>query len=305
MQKGQPFRVFAQKNSLEIIKIVVALLLAMSCGEYATDELLEDDYYKSEFERRVQERLESYNSHSDVKGGEAMNEKVQTPEGEIEQAAPTAESQPPVTEQPAPTDNPAVETTENDTAKEEKQTTVEPAKEMTPQQFEQYNEALRRISKTAKAGIPERYNAFEDAEVKAIVKQQVMAGETPNVKEIAAQVVAKHTPQPEHAPEEHKTTQDQNAEVLSLKAEIALLKAGILPERIEAAKKLFIAEGGDLDKIDAFVAQYPEWRKQEEGVVFTQAPPLVGKTAPSPDPQPVLNDFEKKVKEARKRAGLE
>lgn len=33
------------------------------------EELLEDDYYKSEFEKRVQERLEEYNSHSDVKGG--------------------------------------------------------------------------------------------------------------------------------------------------------------------------------------------------------------------------------------------
>ena len=34
----------------------------MSCGEYAPDELLEDDYYKSEFERRVQERKEEKHS---------------------------------------------------------------------------------------------------------------------------------------------------------------------------------------------------------------------------------------------------
>lgn len=240
-----------------------------------------------------------------------MDEKkeVQTPtpnEGEqIEQVTPPTDSQPPVEEQPAPVDTPATDNTETDKAKEET-ATPEPAKEMTPEQFEQYNETLRRVSKTAKASIPERYNAFEDAEVKAKVKQQVMAGETPNVKEIAAEVVARHTTQPDPAPAEQKPTQDQSAEILSLKAENALLKAGITRERIEAATKLFIAEGGNLDKVDEFVAKYPEWHKQEEsGVVITQAPPLAGKTAPTPTPQPVLNDFEKKVKEARKKAGLE
>lgn len=34
------------------------------------DELLEGDYYRSEFEKRVQERLNIENSHPDVKGEE-------------------------------------------------------------------------------------------------------------------------------------------------------------------------------------------------------------------------------------------
>ena len=54
---------------------------------------------------------------------------------------------------------------------------------------------------------------------------------------------------------------------MSLKAELALLKAGILTERIDAAKKLFIAEGGDLSKVAEFAAKYPEWQTAQEGRV--------------------------------------
>lgn len=258
------------------------------------DELLEDDYYKSEFEKRVQQRLEEY-SHSDVKGGQTMDE-VQKNEGELnEQNIAEAESQPSEV-MPAPTDDPAVEPTD---------AVEEPAKEMTAQQFELYNETLRRVSKTATASLSGHYNAFEDAEVKAVVKQQVMAGENPNVKELAAGVVTRLAPQDEPQPEEKTEQQTASAEIADLKAEIALLKAGITPDRIDAAKRLFLAEGGDLGKVGEFVAKYPEWHKQEVGVVFTKAPPIAGKTAPTPDRRPVLNDFERKVLEARKRAGLE
>ena len=84
-----------------------------------------------------------------------------------------------------------------------------------------------------------------------------------------------------------------------------MLKAGISTERIEAAKKLFIAEGANFDKVDEFVAAYPEWGASSGRVVLGKAQPLADKTAPTPGNPPVLNDFERKVKEARKNAGLE
>lgn len=235
-------------------------------------------------------------------------QEVQKTEGEIKKEA---AAQP--TAAPEATENPAA-ATETQTAEQQtdaQQTDAqqpEPAKEMTPAQFEQYNETLRRVSKTAKAGLPDRYNAFEDAEVRAAVKQQVMEGKTPDIKALAAEVIAKRTaPAPEPQTETKPQEQPKNDnEVLSLRAENALLKAGILPERVDAATKLFIAEGGDLDKIADFVAKYPEWRKTEGGgVVFTKASPVAGKTAPTPAGQPVLNDFEKKVAAARKARGLD
>lgn len=273
-------------------------------GILTFDELLEDDYYKTEFEKRVNQRLEDIkNSHSDVKGGNEMNGQVQQTEGQIKQGEAQVETNEQVS--PAPTDNPAVENT--DKAQQGKEETPkEPTREMTAQQFDLYNETLRSVSKSAKAGLPNRYNAFEDAEVKALVKQQVMQGETPNVKELAASVVTRLTHKEETPAPSLETTKTQPSdEIVSLKAENALLKAGITTGRIEAAKKLFIAEGAPFDKVAEFVAKYPEWQAQEGRVVFGKAPPLADKTAPTPASQPVLNDFEKAVKAARKKAGLE
>lgn len=238
-----------------------------------------------------------------------MDEQVQqttNPEGEIKQGEATATPTPQAT--PEATDNPAVETT--DTAQQGK--TIEPPeppKEMTAQQFEQYNEALRGISKTARRGLPDRYNAFEDNQVKAAVKASVMKGETPDVKELAASVITRLTRKdetPEPPPSTDETAAQNTAnELIELKAENALLKAGIQPERIEAAKKLFIAEGANFDKVNEFVAEYPEWGASSGRVVLGKAQPLADKTAPTPGSPPVLNDFERKVKEARKKAGLE
>lgn len=280
-------------------------------GILTFDELLEDDYYKAEFEKRVQQRLDiQQNSHPDVKGGtNTMNEQEVQKPNEGEQITPGAAQavQEPQTP-PATTDDPAVETT--DTAQQGKEETAqEPAREMTAEQFGLYNETLRRISKTAKASLPDRYNAFEDTEVKTLVKQQVMQGEKPNVKELAASVVTRLTHKEETTPppstETQEATPEPTDEVLSLKAENALLKAGISTDRIEAAKKLFIAEGANFDKVAEFVAQYPEWGAQSGRVVLGKAQPLADKTAPTPGNPPVLNDFERKVKEARKKAGLE
>ena len=180
---------------------------------------------------------------------------------------------------------------------------------MTAEQFDLYNETLRRVSKTAKASLPDRYNAFEDTTIKTLVKQQVMQGEKPNIKELAASVVTRLTHKEETTPppstETTQATPEPTDEVLSLKAENALLKAGISTDRIEAAKKLFIAEGANFDKVAEFVAQYPEWGAQSGRVVLGKAQPLADKTAPTPGNPPVLNDFERKVKEARKKAGLE
>lgn len=246
-----------------------------------------------------------------------MNGEVQqpNPEGEVKEqvAAPEAAAvEQPAPEQPAPaeaTENPAVENTE--TAQQEKaaeDAAKEPAREMTAEQFDLYNETLRRVSKTAKAKLPDRYNAFEDTEVKTLVKQKVMAGETPSVKELAESVVARMTKkaeptEPKPNPEQKAAT-DTAAELIELKAENALLKAGITTERLDAAKKLFIAEGAHFDKIDEFVAKYPEWHAQEgRGVVLSKAQPLSGKTAPNPGGQPVLNDYEAKVQALRKARG--
>lgn len=279
-------------------------------GILTFDELLEDDYYKAEFEKRVQQRLDiQQNSHPDVKGGTNTmdGQEVQKPnEGEQNNGAAQAVQEPQTP--PAATENPTVDNT--DTAQQGKtDETPESPKEMTAQQFEQYNEALRGISKTAKRGLPDRYNAFEDAEIKATVKATVMKGETPNVKELAASVVSRlthkeETPEPPPSTDETKT-QDTASELIELKAENALLKAGISTERIEAAKKLFIAEGANFDKVAEFVAQYPEWGASSGRVVLGKAQPLADKTAPTPGNPPVLNDFERKVKEARKKAGLE
>lgn len=229
----------------------------------------------------------------------------QNPEGEIKQGEATATTEPQAT--PTATENPTVEAT--DTAQQGKEETAkEPAREMTAEQFDLYNETLRRVSKTAKASLPDRYNAFEDTEIKTLVKQQVMQGEKPSVKELAASVVTRLTHKEEATPpstETTKATPDPTDEVLSLKAENALLKAGISTERIEAAKKLFIAEGANFDKVDEFVAAYPEWGASSGRVVLGKAQPLADKTAPTPGNPPVLNDFERKVKEARKNAGLE
>lgn len=279
-------------------------------GILTFDELLEDDYYKAEFEKRVQQRLDiQQNSHPDVKGGaNSMDgQEVQKPnEGEQNNGAAQAVQEPQTP--PAATENPTVDNT--DTAQQGKEETAqEPAREMTAEQFGLYNETLRRISKTAKASLPDRYNAFEDTEIKTTVKQQVMQGEKPNVKELAASVVTRLTHKEETTPppstETQEATPEPTDEVLSLKAENALLKAGISTERIEAAKKLFIAEGAHFDRVDEFVAAYPEWGASSGRVVLGKAQPLADKTAPTPGNPPVLNDFERKVKEARKKAGLE
>lgn len=255
--------------------------------------------------------------------GIAQTEATKT-EGGVNTAQPTPEVKPTTaTENPTPaTENPAVEnptntgnepngTSETSAPTPEGQPGEEPAREMNAEQFDKYNETLRRVSKTAKAGLETRYNAFEDTEVKAAVKKAVMAGETLDIQAIAASVIERHTkptenPTPAPATETTESTTDKgNDEVLSLKVENALLKAGVKPERLEAATKLFIAEGADPSTATEWIKKYPEWGNQDSGVTFTQAPPVAGKTAPTPNDQPPLTDFEKKVKAARKARGLE
>ncbi len=266
------------------------------------DDIIADPYYKAEFDKKVAEALNIEKSHSDVKGGvKQMDVDVQTQnKGEEAKQEPESKVQ---TEQPAPDVNPDAGQTEQ--AKDKEETEQKPAaKEMTAEQFALYNETLRLVSKTAKAGIPDRYNAFEDAEVKAAVKQQIMEGTAPDVKAIAESVIERHKPAPAPNPEP-KPEKNAETEILSLKAENALLKAGITPERVDAATKLFIAEGGNLDKINEFVASYPEWQRKESAVEYSKAPPVGGKTAPDPDKPPVLNDFQKKVAQLRKQRGYD
>jgi len=177
------------------------------------------------------------------------------------------------------------------------------SKSMSDEQFELYKETLRRVSKDARTEQNALYNAFEDAEVKNLVKEQILAGEQPDAKGIAAAVIARVAPKAA-APQPETTT--TNNEIAELKAELALVKAGIIPERLEAAKKLFLSEGADPGKAGEFVARYPEWKTGAStgGVVITKAPPVAGKTAPSPSNIPVLNDFEKKTNAARIERGL-
>lgn len=256
--------------------------------------------------------------------GIAQTEATKT-EGGANTEQPTAGVIPTLaTETPAPaTENPAVEKPTNTDNEQngasgasvstlEGQPSEEPAKEMTAEQFDKYNETLRRVSKTAKAGIETRYNAFEDAEVKATVKKAVMAGETLDIQAIANSVIERHTkptepptPAPETETIESKPTDTSNDEVLSLRVENALLKAGVKADRLAAATKLFIAEGADPSTATEWIKKYPEWGNEGGGVTFTQAPPVAGKTAPTPNDQPPLTDFEKKVKAARKARGLD
>lgn len=224
----------------------------------------------------------------------------------------------PTTATPA-TDTPAVEDTATANAEQggategaitttEEQHENDTAREMNTEQFGKYNETLRLLSRSATAGLKTRYNAFEDAEVKALIKKQVMAGETPDIKSITASVVERHAPTPAPTTEAAATetvSTDTSNELLSLKVENALLKAGIKADRLGAATKLFIAEGADPSKAAEWVKKYPEWGNTESGVTFTQAPPVAGKTAPTPNPQPTLTDFERRVQAARKARGLE
>ena len=236
------------------------------------------------------------------------------PESKPQAEQPQAEAQPQAESQqqtppPAATDDPTAAQT--DTTKQgEEEPAKEPAREMTAEQYEAYNATLRRVSKTAKASLPDRYNAFEDTTIKTLVKQQVMQGITPNVKELAASVVTRlsnkdEPPTPPPSSETQAKTETAD-EVTSLKVENALLKAGINAERIEAATKLFMAEGASIDKVADFVAKYPEWQASQEGrITFGKTPPLAGKTAPNPESPPVMNDFEKRVAELRKARGYD
>lgn len=278
------------------------------------DELLEDEYYKSEFEKRLQQELDIKNSHSDVKGGKIMDPVQNTQNGETtaDNAAPAQVKSTSSAEPTKPgitsADNPIAENTNAKKTKEETPADAEPAKEMTAQEFELYNETLRRVSKTAKTDLSTRYNAFEDAEVKSLIKSQILAGVKPSIKGIAAGVVTRLTPKLESRTEtktKEPESTNQSGEVALLKAELALVKAGIVSQRLEAAKKLFIAEGGDPEKAAEFVSRYPEWKASiSGGITFSQAPPVTGKTSPNPISAPVYNDFEKKVAAMRKKAGL-
>lgn len=192
------------------------------------DELLEDDYYRSEFEKRLQQELDIKISHSDVKGGGKIMDNVQKVDEETNaaQSAPVQEVTPssaPTKPEKAPTDNPTAKPTDAETHSDAKP--------------------------------PEKPN--------------------------------------------------QSDEVMGLKAELALIKAGIIPERLEAAKKLFLAEGGDETKAAEFVEKYPEWKSGAgTGISLHKAPPVTSKTAPNPLNAPVLNDFEKRVAAMRKKVGL-
>lgn len=222
-----------------------------------------------------------------------------------------SESQAPETNPATATENPAeANTEENGQAdKGEPVPIPEPVKEMTIEQFESYNAALRAISKTTRAGLTTRYNAFEDSEVKAQVKAQVIAGQKPDIKAISESAIKRHTvnaaqPAPVST-EDTSKPQGDSSEILSLKAENALLKAGVRTDRLEAATKLFLAEGGDVSKTAEFLQKYPEWHSEAGGVTYTQAPPIGGRTTPNPTAKPIMNDFERKVAAARKKAGLE
>ena len=73
MANNEDFGDFEDLSEAEIIDETLTL-----------DELLKDDYYKAEFEKRVQQRLEDINNHS-TGGEQPMDDQVQIPEGESKQ----------------------------------------------------------------------------------------------------------------------------------------------------------------------------------------------------------------------------
>lgn len=73
--------------------------------------------------------------------------------------------------------------------------------------------------------------------------------------------------------------QQNNAsdELLEMKVELALVRAGVREDRLEAAKKLFMADIHsieDLSKLKDLVQQYPEWLKQTKQEVQPFGIPL-------------------------------
>ena len=269
------------------------------------DELLQDDYYGAEIEKYVQQRVEDKNSRSGVKGESIVEQENQTSTFTGEQAQGTAATEQQTTP-PAPDATADNLTATTDTAKTEADTIGDEHKGMTAEQFKLYNETLRSVAAVSGS------NAFENAEVKALVKKQVISGVTPDVKGIAASLTANRQEESTVTaePQTEQPTKTPNGgnvdEFTAIKAELELMKAGIAPERLYAAKTLFLAEDGDLSHISDFVAKYPEWRSgANSGVTFAQAAPVDGRTAPTPNCQPVMNDFERKVYEARRARGLD
>lgn len=78
---------------------------------------------------------------------------------------------------------------------------------------------------------------------------------------------------------DNSTTDATNTtkELLEMKVELALVRAGVREDRLEAAKKLFMADIHsieDLSKLKDLVQQYPEWLKQTKQEVQPFGIPL-------------------------------
>ena len=58
-------------------------------------------------------------------------------------------------------------------------------------------------------------------------------------------------------------------ELLSVKMELELVRAGIREDRIETAKRLFMPEfkasGGNVEELRQLITQYPEWVAKKRG----------------------------------------
>ena len=228
-------------------------------------------------------------------------------------ATPAPQADPP--QDPPPEPNPEGDSQAADPAQEGAKPQDDPPKQedgksegdkprMTKEQVRTYNDTLRQISKSVNAETKSGYNAFADKEVQQEVKRAVLAGETPKTEDLTKTAVAKFPSPKQAAPAPESKASN---EVAALRAENALIKAGVRLDRIESATKLFIAEGASVDKVADFVARFPEWSQAQAAdtkPVVGKAPPVNTPTAPSNTKTPPLNEFQKKVLEIRRARGL-
>lgn len=100
-----------------------------------------------------------------------------------------------------------------------------------------------------------------DAEDTSDTENNEGSEQTETVAEENQDVSTTDAPNPTNSEQNNNTSN----ELLEMKVELALVRAGVREDRLDAAKKLFMADIHsieDLSKLKDLVQQYPEWLKQ-------------------------------------------
>ena len=164
------------------------------------------------------------------------------------------------------------EQAQESTAEEQEAEQVEESTEQTQEQTEE-SETTEEVQEEQ----TEEEKQTEEKEVQNVEEQKEEA-ENAQVEEEQEQPVEQRVEQSVQDTEENAeqiATDDPPAfqELLETKIELALVKAGIREDRVEAAKRLFKTEIHgleDLEKIKELIKEFPEWQKvkKEHGKGF-------------------------------------